>query len=190
MHDPAPSHCAMPLQTLPSSQFVPGGAKGYSHIPVPGLQAPAKRQGPGGPQITGVPGAHNPFMHLSAVVHVLLSSHTVPFGFLLSVGQLVDVPVQDSARSQSVAAARQVTPALPAGCWQIVLDPLHLSAVHTLPSSVQPVPFALGEQVPAKPVELHAPHSSKQAVSQQTPLTQNPDAHCDAAVQDLPRDGS
>jgi hypothetical protein len=129
-------------------------------------------------------------MHLSAVVHLLPSSHTVPFGFLLSVGQVVDVPLQDSARSQSVAAARQVTPALPARCWHVRLDPLHLSAVHALPSSEHAVPFALGEQVPAKPVKLHAPHSPVHAVSQQTPFAQNPDAHWPVVVQDLPREGS
>ena len=58
-----------------------------------------------------------------------------------------------------------------------MLVPLHVSVVQALPSSVHAVPFGLGEQVPTMPVRLQAPQSFVQAVSQQTPLTQNPVAH-------------
>jgi hypothetical protein len=111
-------------------------------------------------------------------------------GAVESAGQLVDVPLHDSGKSQSFAGGRQIVPALPAGCWHVRLDPLHLSAVHGLPSSEQAVPFAWGEQVPAKLAKLHAPHSPVQAVSQHTPLAQKPDAHWLVVEHDLPRDGS
>ena len=42
--------------------------------------------------------------------------HTVPAGLLASAGQAVLVPVQVSAGSQTPAEARQIAPALPAGC--------------------------------------------------------------------------
>jgi hypothetical protein len=178
---------------VPANWQGPGGGQvtgGFEHTPVTGLQIPAKWQRSGAAQVIGVPGAHAPFRHLSAVVHVLPSSHIVPFGFLPSAGQLADVPLQDSAISQSVAAGRQTAPALPAGCWHVKLEPLHLSAVHGLPSSKHAVRFALGEQVPANPVKLHAPHSSVHGLSQHTPLAQNPEAHWLAVVHVLPRDGS
>src|SRR5439155_1354214 len=53
---------------------------------------------------------------------------------------MVTAPGQVSARSHSFTATRQTVPALPAGCVQVALEPLHTSAVHTLPSSVQGVP--------------------------------------------------
>ena len=52
------------------------------------------------------------------------------------------------------------------------------------------VPFVFAEQVPTEPVRLHAMHWFVQAVSQQTPLTQNPVAHCVFAVQESANDGS
>jgi hypothetical protein len=42
-----------------------------------------------------------------------------------SAGQLSPEPVQVSATSQTPALDRQVVPELPAGCWQIALEPLH-----------------------------------------------------------------
>ena len=104
--------------------------------------------------------------------------HPVPLDFLESVaGQVVELPVQTSARSHSPAAARHTVPALPAGCWQSVLVPLQVSVVQALPSSGHDVVFGLGEQVPTSPVRLQAAHWSVQVVSQQTLLTQLPLAH-------------
>src|SRR3989454_9599210 len=48
-------------------------------------------------------------------------------------------PGQVSATSHSFAAARHTTPALPAGCVQVALVPLHTSAVQGSPSSVHAV---------------------------------------------------
>src|SRR5439155_98698 len=45
------------------------------------------------------------------------------------------VPLQVSAASQSPADARHITPALPAGCWQVTCVPSQVSVVHGLPSS-------------------------------------------------------
>src|SRR5262249_46450845 len=50
------------------------------------------------------------------------------------------VPVQVSARSHSLAAARQTAPAFPAGCWHVTFLPSQRSRVHGLPSSVQDTP--------------------------------------------------
>src|SRR5439155_22569836 len=76
-------------------------------------------------------------------VHGLVSAvQAAPLAFLTSVGQVELAPVQVSARSHSAAAARQTAPALPAGCWQSTLVPLHWSRVQALPSSVQAVPLA------------------------------------------------
>jgi hypothetical protein len=72
----------------------------------------------------------------------------------------------------------------------VVLVPLHVSAEQGLPSSIHAVPFAFGEHVPAKPARLHWPHSPVHALSQHTPLAQNPLAHCVGVVHDEPRDGS
>jgi hypothetical protein len=43
----------------------------------------------------------------------------------MSEGQAVLEPVQVSARSHSPAEARHMVPALPAGCWQVTLEPSH-----------------------------------------------------------------
>src|SRR2546421_625713 len=53
---------------------------------------------------------------------------------------MITAPGQVSATSHSFAAARHTAPALPAGCWQVVLVPLHLSSVQGLPSSGHAVP--------------------------------------------------
>jgi hypothetical protein len=60
-----------------------------------------------------------------------------------SPGQLVDEPSHCSAGSQTPADARHSVPALPAGWWHVGLAPLQVSVVHTLPSSVHGVLFAL-----------------------------------------------
>src|SRR5262249_45695776 len=51
--------------------------------------------------------------------------HAVPDGSKLFGGQVVEVPSQSSATSQSPASGRQTAPALPAGCWQAALVPSH-----------------------------------------------------------------
>src|SRR5439155_726036 len=76
-------------------------------------------------------------LHWSSVQGLLSAVQAVPFAFLASAGQLVLVPSQLSATSHSPPTARQTAPALPAGCWQTVLVPLHWSRVQGLPSSVQ-----------------------------------------------------
>src|SRR5438034_997588 len=69
---------------------------------------------------------------------------TVPAVLMASAGQAVLVPVQVSAMSHPPAAARHTVPAFPAACVHVGAPtvPLHTSAVHTLPSSVQLVPAA------------------------------------------------
>src|SRR5439155_2048038 len=81
--------------------------------------------------------------------------HTVPAGLMASAGQVVLVPVQVSVVSHRSTAARHTVPAFPAACVHAGAPtvPLHTAIVHTLPSSVQPVPASLavsaGQVVPA-----------------------------------------
>src|SRR2546428_13254478 len=91
-------------------------------------------------------------LHVSVVQTLPSSVQAVPAALTTLAGQVVLVPVQLSARSHSLTAARHTVPALPAGCWQRALLPLQVSVVHTLPSSVQAVPFAL--KASAGPVGL------------------------------------
>src|SRR5206468_228421 len=79
-------------------------------------------------------------LHWSSVQGLVSAVQAVPDGFLTSDGQLVLDPSQLSATSHSPPTARQPAPALPAGCWQVVLVPLHWSRVQGLPSSVQAAP--------------------------------------------------
>jgi hypothetical protein len=65
-------------------------------------------------------------VHFSTASHSAAAArHTVLLLENESAGQTVDAPVHVSATSQKPAEARHVTPALPAGCWQVLLDPLH-----------------------------------------------------------------
>src|SRR5437660_1152778 len=109
-------------------------------------------------------------LHTSAVQGLLSSVQAVPFAFLTSVGQVVLAAVQVSARSHSAAAARQTAPALPAGCWQSTLVPLHWSRVQALPSSVQAVPLALrgpsAGHVALEPVQVSGRSQSPAAARQ------------------------
>ena len=80
-------------------------------------------------------------------------------------GHVELVPVHVSATSHSPATARHTAPALPAGCWHTLLEPLQVSVVHGLPSSVHAVPFALNRQVvvqhdPAVPLLAPSSHDS------------------------------
>src|SRR6266446_344459 len=86
-------------------------------------------------------------LHTSAVQGSPSSVQAVLLGWKASVGQAVLVPVQLSATSHSLTAARHTVPALPAGCVHVALEPLHTSVVHTLPSSVHGVPLALKTSV-------------------------------------------
>jgi hypothetical protein len=186
-HTPAPSHVSTPLQMLLSAQLVPA-ANGACTTPVAGLHESAVHGLPSS-MTAGAP-THAPAVHWSAVVHALPSLHAVPLGALRSAGQLADAPLHDSERSHTLTAGRHTTPAWPAGCWHATLNPLHWSAVQGLPSSLHAVPLTLGEHVPASPDKLHALHSPVHATSQQTPLAQNPVAHCVAVVHGEPREGS
>src|SRR5437867_4715997 len=79
-------------------------------------------------------------LHWSRVQGLPSSVQGVPAGSFALVGQVVLVPVQVSTASHSSAAARHTAPALPAGCWQVVLAPSHLSSVQGLPSSGHAAP--------------------------------------------------
>src|SRR5213078_2801877 len=100
------------------------------------------------------------------------SVQAVPAALTTLVGQVVLVPVQLSARSHSLTAARHTVPAFPAGCWQTALLPLQVSVVHTLPSSVQTVPFALKVslgQVVVVPSQVSATSHTPAAARQMAP---------------------
>src|SRR5436309_2162323 len=109
-------------------------------------------------------------LHTSAVQGLPSSVQAVPFDLKTSLGQVVLLPVQLSARSHSAAAARQTAPALPTGCWQSTLVPLHWSRVQALPSSVQAVPLAFrgpsAGHVALEPVQVsgrsHSPAAARQ----------------------------
>src|SRR5436309_1204278 len=109
-------------------------------------------------------------LHTSGVHGLLSAVQDVPLALLTSAGQVELVPVQVSARSHSAAAARQTAPALPTGCWQSTLVPLHWSRVQALPSSVQAVPLAFrgpsAGHVALEPVQVsgrsHSPAAARQ----------------------------
>src|SRR5207247_1956552 len=110
-------------------------------------------------------------LHVSVVQRLPPSAHAVPAGILRSVGHDVLVPVQVSTASHTSTAARHTAPAFPAGCWQLVLVPLHWSSVHGFPSSGQGAPaFPAGcvqagaPTVPLHMSEVQALPSSVQAV--------------------------
>ena len=81
-------------------------------------------------------------------------------GASASAGHVVVVPSQVSSRSHGPAAARQTVPAFAAGCWQLLLEPSHTSAVHGVPSSVQSEPAAFlasaGQVCPGSPPQVSA----------------------------------
>jgi len=91
-----------------------------------------------------------------------------PSALNASVGQLVELPVQASASSHSVAAGRHTVPALPAGCAQ--LPAWQASTVQGLPSLVHVVPSGLkpsGGQSVAPPqisVTSHSPAPARHGV--------------------------
>src|SRR5205823_14517077 len=84
-------------------------------------------------------------LQVSVVQGLPSSVQAVPAALTASAGQVVLVPVQVSALSHSLTAARQTEPAFPTACVQRGLPtvPLQVSVVQGLPSSVQAVPAAL-----------------------------------------------
>src|SRR5216110_3470212 len=120
-------------------------------------------------------------LHTSAVQTLPSSVQAVPAALTASAGQLVLVPVQVSARSHSLAAARHTVPALPAGCVHAGAPrvPLHTSVVQTLPSSVQAVPAGLtasAGQAVLVPVQVSARSHSLTAGRHTVPADAIPSA--------------
>src|SRR6266481_169849 len=110
-------------------------------------------------------------LHTSVVQGSPSSVQAVLLGWKASVGQVVLAPVQLSATSHSLTAARHTVPAFPAGCVHVALVPLHTSVLQTLPSSVQVVPLALKTSVGQAvlvPVQLsarsHSPAAARHTV--------------------------
>src|SRR5438552_16963076 len=68
---------------------------------------------------------------------------------------MMNAPGQVSATSHSPAAGRHTVPPLPGGCWQLVLVPSQVSAVHGSPSSVHAAPAAPAGSWPRMVVPAH-----------------------------------
>src|SRR5207247_7171050 len=112
-------------------------------------------------------------LHVSVVQGLPSSVQAVPADLTALAGQVVLDPVQVSARSHSLTVARHTVPAWPAGCLQrgLLVLPLHVSVVQTLPSSVQAVPAALTVvgQVVLVPVQVWSRSHSLSAVWHDVP---------------------
>jgi hypothetical protein len=155
-------------------QAVPSGRKksGGQEVEVP-LQVSARSHSPTAER-QGVPALpapceHAPATHSSTVQTLPSPVHGVPSIFVPSAGHVVLVPVHFSSTSHSLAAARHVEPALPAGCthepaWQT-------SAVHGLASLVQPEPsvfsVSAGQAVapPHTSARSHSPAAGRHTVA-------------------------
>lgn len=120
----------------------------------------------------------------------LAARHSTVFGANTLLGQAVELPVHVSAGSHTPADGLHTTPALPAGCWHALLEPLHWSRVQGRPSLVQATPLPLTEsagQAVELPVQVSArsqsPVAARQvlpalpAVALQLPLLQRPTSH-------------
>ena len=109
-----------------------------------------------------------PIKHSSRVQTLLSPLHAVPFAFRALAGQFGELPVQASASSHSLAAARQTTPAFAAGCAQLPFS--QASPVQGLASLVQAVPLVLkasAGQVVAPPqfsATSHSPAAARHSV--------------------------
>lgn len=127
--------------------------------------------------------------HVSATSHRLAAPRqTVPLLATLSVGQAVETPLQVSATSQPPAEARHVVPELPAGCWQLLLEPSHWSSVHGLLSELHAIPepsFESAGQAALEPVHFSTASHSAAAARQVVPLATSESAGqlVDAPVQ-------
>jgi hypothetical protein len=173
---PLPSQ-ASDVQALPSSvQLVPAGWKssaGQDELIPSQLSAASHSPLAARQTVPAWPAGcrHDPLpLQASAVQTFPSSVQLVPAGRNPSAGQLGLTPSQVSAGSHSPLAVRQTVPALPAGCEQLPL-PLHVSVVHTLPSSVHAVPFDLNPsagQLVLVPEQLsarsHSPDAARQTV--------------------------
>src|SRR5207237_4513081 len=121
------------VHVLASVHAVPVGAAGLQHVPVTGLQVPARWHWSSAVQRTGVP-AHTPAWHVSPVVQAVPSVQIVP----LATTGLEQAPVAGSqvparwhwSDAGHVTAVPAQTPA-----WHV--SPV----VHALPS-LQAVPLA------------------------------------------------
>ena len=111
--------------------------------------------------------------HISAGSHSPAEArHCVKADRKPSAGQLVLEPVQFSTSSHGPAAARHTAPALPAGCWQLLLLPSHWSRLHGFPSLVHAVPagcFASAGHVVLEPVHVSATSHSPADARHVTP---------------------
>src|SRR5206468_2303037 len=107
-------------------------------------------------------------LHVSVVQGLPSSVQADPAALTALAGQVVLDPVQVSARSHSLTVARHTVPAWPAGCVQrgLLVLPLQVSVVQTLPSSVQAVPADLTVvgQVVLAPVQVWSRSHSLSAV--------------------------
>src|SRR5438552_16211185 len=121
--------------------LVPVQVSAMSHPP----EAAARHTVPGFPAGGVQAGEPTVPLHTSVVQTLPSSVHAVPTALTASAGQVVLVPVQVSARSHSLTAARHTAPAFPTGCVQAGESrvPLQVSVVQGLPSSVQADPAAL-----------------------------------------------
>ncbi len=101
--------------------------------------------------------------HTSAPLQASPSLQVVPLGFLASFGHVGNDPVHVSAMSHWFAAVRHVAPALPAGCWQTTLVPLHVFVVHGFAgvSSEHNVPAAFFASVAGHEMELPVQTSAR-----------------------------
>jgi len=165
---------------------VPVQLSATSHVP-----AAARHTAPAFPtgcwQVTSVP------LQVSAVQGLPSSVQAVPLAFLLSPGQVALLPLQVSAASQSPAAARQtVEDGWNPSAGQAMDVPLQVSATSQAPAEArQTVPLGQAVQVPRCAAWLQAPQLPPlQAVSQQMPLTQNPEPHWLFVVHPIPNDAS
>src|SRR5437773_4116226 len=146
MQAPSPLHTSA-VQTMPSlfSQLVPAGQLGWW-------------------QALSVP------LQTSFVQGFKSSGHGVPFAMTLSAGHAALEPVQVSATSQESAAARQIAPMFPAGCWHVTWVPSHWSSVQGLPSEVHAAPLVFfasaGHAPPAVPGPVSATSDSQSHVGQ------------------------
>src|SRR5207244_10309560 len=109
---------------------VPGQVSSAAHSPAASRQgAPALPAGC--VHVALVP------LHTSVVQGLPSSVQGVSLGWKTSAGQVVLVPVQVSATSHPLTAARQTVVVLVfSGCWQPTLVPSHWSSVQGFPSSV------------------------------------------------------
>src|SRR6266566_7956204 len=144
MQAPSPLHAsAVQMMLSLFSQLVPAGQLGWWQA----LSAP---------------------LQTSFVQGFKSSGHGVPFAMTLSAGHAALEPVQVSATSQESAAARQIAPMFPAGCWHVTWVPSHWSSVQGLPSEVHAAPLVFfasaGHAPPAVPGQLSATSRSPPAV--------------------------